>query len=88
MSVQALSWVLNKSKSSLGSRLVMLSIANHADADGMNSWPSITVIARESRVSQRQAQRCINSLEKLGELEIERGAGYKGSHRFRIVGMG
>lgn len=85
MSVQAMSWVLNESKATLGSRLVLLSIANHADAKGMNSWPKIKVIAEESRLSERQAQRCIRQLEKLGELEAKRGAGFEGSHRFRIV---
>lgn len=88
MSVQALSWVLNESKATLGSRLVLLSIANHADAKGFNSWPSIPVIAQEARVSQRQAQRCIKQLEVSGELEVERGGGYSGSHRFRLLGMG
>jgi hypothetical protein len=87
MSVQALSWVLNESKATLGSRLVLLSIANHADAKGLNSWPSVSVIAKEAHLSYRQAQRCINSLEKLGELEVERGGGFNGSHRFRLVGM-
>lgn len=88
MSVQALSWVLNESESTLGSRLVLLSIANHADAKGMNSWPNVATIAQEARVSERQTQRCIKQLEKLGELAVEKGAGYNGSHRFRLLGMG
>ena len=88
MSVQAMSWVLNESKSTLGSRLVLLSIANHADAKGMNSWPNIPTIAGESLMSERQAQRCIKQLEKSGELVVERGAGYNGSHRFRLPLMG
>lgn len=83
-----MSWVLNESMATLGSRLVLLSIANHADAKGMNSWPKIKVLAEESRLSERQAQRCIRQLEKLGEIEVQRGAGYEGSHRFRLVHMG
>lgn len=87
MSVQALSWVLNESKATLGSRLVLLSIANHADAKGMNSWPAVPVIAEEARISERQVQNCLRNLERLGELKIIRGEGYKGSHRFEVVKM-
>lgn len=83
-----MSWVLNESEATLGSRLVLLSIANHADAKGMNSWPAIPTIAQEARVSERQAQRCIKTLEDLGELKVERGGGYAGSHRFVLIGMG
>lgn len=87
MSVQAMSWVLNESSSTLGSRLVLLSIANHADAKGMNSWPSIPTIACESHVSERQVQRCLRELERIGELQIDRGEGYKGSHRYQLIRM-
>ena len=83
-----MAWVLNKSKATLGSRLVLLSIANHADATGMNSWPSIPIIAKESKLSERQAQNCIKNLERIGELNIERGEGYKGSHRYTLVKLG
>ena len=87
MSVQALSWVLNKSKSTLGSRLVLLSIANFADENGMNSWPKVPVIAQQARVSERQVQNCFKNLERLGELVIKRGEGYNGSHRFELPKM-
>ena len=87
MSIQAMSWVLNESKSTLGSRLVLLSIANHADDKGMNAWPSIPVIARQARLTERQAQNCIKKLERSGELQIARGEGYRGSHRYTMPRM-
>lgn len=70
MSVQALSWVLEFSEAHRGDRLVLLSIANHADAQGGNAWPSIAVIGREARLSGRQVQRALPRLVRLGELEI------------------
>jgi hypothetical protein len=87
VSVQALSWVLNESRATLGSRLVLLSIANYADEKGMNSWPKVPVIAKQARISERQVQNCFKTLECLGELVIKRGEGYNGSHRFELPKM-
>lgn len=88
MSVQALSWVLDKSKSRLAARLVLLSIANHADQDGNNAWPKIPTIAREAHVSERQAQRAILDLCVLGELLVclKGGPGQANIYRIRMGG--
>lgn len=91
MSIQAISWVLEESEAKLGARLVLLSIANHADRVGGNAFPSVETIAIEAGMSTRQVQRALPILEKIGELEIDRGGG-EGSgrgktHRYRIVGM-
>jgi hypothetical protein len=88
MSVQALSWVLDKSKSRLAARLVLLSIANHADQDGANTWPSLPTIAREAHVSVRQAQRAILDLCCIGELLVclQGGPGKSNVYRIRMGG--
>jgi hypothetical protein len=70
MSVQAMSWVLDHSDAELGSRLVLLSIANHCDADGRNAWPSQARIAAEAHVSERTVRRCVENLVDLGELTV------------------
>ena len=82
MSVQAMAWVLEKSESRLAARLVLLAIANHADSGGLNAWPSIRLIAAEARVTDRQAQRVIRELDKMGELIILAGQGPKGTNAY------
>ena len=72
MSVQAISWVLEHSKARLGARLVLLSIANHANGEGENAWPSVSRIADEAGMSPRQVKNLLPELERLGELEIAR----------------
>jgi hypothetical protein len=80
MSWQAISWVLNHSEARLGGRLVMLSIAEHADENGENSWPSMSTIARETLLSVRQVERLIPRLEGTPELEVD--------HRAKVVAGG
>lgn len=65
-----MSWVFDQSRASLGARLVLQSIANHADKRGGNAYPSIETIAEESHLSTRQVMRCIAQLEELGELAV------------------
>lgn len=84
MSVQALSWVLDHSKSRLAARLVLLSIANHANEVGDNAWPSVSRIAREAHVTDRQVQRALVGLVGLGELLIIHGAGPGGAHVYQV----
>lgn len=80
-----MAWVLESSKSRLASRLVLLSIANHADATGYNAWPSIPTIAREAHVSVRQAQRALLDLAKRGEVVVLLQAGPNRSNIYRVV---
>lgn len=68
-------WVLDHSDAELASRLVLLAIANHADAHGRNAWPSQATIAAEAHVSERTVRRCIDALVDLGELEVKQYAG-------------
>ena len=85
MSWQAVSWVLDYSKSRLAARLVLLSIANHANRDGENAWPSIPTIAHEAHISERQAQRALVELAAIGELVIYLQAGPGKRNVYRVV---
>jgi hypothetical protein len=72
VSVQAMSWVLDYSPAQRGDRLVLISLANHADRDGANAFPTVPTIARESgALSERSVQYALISLEQ----------GYEGSGR-------
>lgn len=63
MSVHVLSWVLKHSEETLGRRLVLIVLADHAKEDGTCAWPSVETIANESRLSERQVQYALRGLE-------------------------
>lgn len=75
MSIQAVAWVLANSEATLADRLVFIAIANHADARGYNSYPSVDHIASEARVGVSTVSRSIANLERLGELAVVRRPG-------------
>jgi hypothetical protein len=82
MSIQAVAWVLDFSKATYGSRLVLLSIANHCDKYGTNAWPKIETIAEESLLSVREVAYAINDLVRIRELKVEKGKGKIGRNLY------
>lgn len=74
-----MSWVLRESDATLGDRLVLLVLADHAKEDGTSAWPSVETIAHQSRLTRRQAQRCLRNLEESGEI-VETGKSRQGTH--------
>jgi hypothetical protein len=68
VSIQAIAWVLEHSESELADRLVLLAVANHADAQGRNAWPSAEQIAKEARVHRATVFRSLTRLVEMGEL--------------------
>lgn len=87
LSIQAQTWVFEFSRSRLASRLVLLSIANHADREGRNAFPSVSTIAFEARVSERQVHRCLQDLTTIGELKVEIAASRYGTNLYTMIGM-
>ena len=73
MSIQALSHVLEHSRSTGGARCVLIALANH-DGDG-GCWPTVERIAWEANLSPRAVQRHLKTLEVLGEIRILRNRG-------------
>lgn len=67
MSIQAVAWVLEHSTTKGLDRLVLISLANHANEDG-ECWPSIERIAAEANTKPVQARRVIGSLEAEGHI--------------------
>lgn len=88
MSVQALTWVLDHSKAKLADRLVLLSIANHANATGGDAFPSQATIAKEAGITARQVTRCTARLRDLGELDWVKGGSQYGTNLYEMVAMG
>lgn len=81
MSVRVMSWVWDHSQAGGTDRLVLLAIADSADHDGTNAWPSVATIARKCQVSERTVQRSIRALVDLGELRVQAQAGGTGKMR-------
>lgn len=75
VSTKATTWVWEHSEAEDTDRLVLLAIADAADADGNNAWPALDKIAKFVRKSERTVRRSIRSLEELGELAVEIKAG-------------
>jgi hypothetical protein len=87
LSIQAINWVLEHSQSRLGARHVLLSIANHAKADGTGAWPSVATIAHESNLCEREVQYALRELEGIGELKTRRGVGRSSTSLYSLPKM-
>lgn len=84
MSVHAMSWVWEHSRSKGTVRLVLLALADHAGSDGGDAYPSVRRVALRCGMSPRAVQSAIKKLRSLGELEVELQAGPRGANRYRI----
>ena len=68
MSVKATALVWDCGQFKGNRLLVLLALADHADHDGGNIFPSIDTVARKSRCSPRQVKRIIADLRDTGAL--------------------
>lgn len=71
MSVQAISWALSIKGITPPEKLILLAVANYADADGL-CWPSQATLARDTCLSTRTIVRLFSALEKRGFMSRER----------------
>lgn len=68
MSVHVSSFVWKHSETRLGDRLVLLCLADKADENGRNVFPSVRTIARETRLSERAVQLALKNLRDSGRI--------------------
>ncbi len=80
-----MTWVWDKSPTAGNERLVLLAIADTADDDGRNAWPSMSTLARKTRLDIRTVQRVIRRLEGSGQLVVEVAAGRAGTNVYTVV---
>lgn len=78
MSNQAINFAFSLNLS-LGEKIVMLTIADAANAQGI-CWPSIRIISAKSSLEERSVQRILRRLEKMGYIEIKARRGGDGGH--------
>jgi hypothetical protein len=71
--------------SSDGELLILVALAAHADRDGV-SYPGIDLMAASSRRSRRGVYLILDSLKRLGAIEVvRRGGGRATSTRYQLV---
>ena len=80
MSWQATNWVIEHSRHKGSALLVMMCIANCANEDGSDAFPSGDRLARDTRLTRRQVLRIIDKLEQSGEIAVRRSAGRLPNH--------
>lgn len=84
MSLPVFVWVLDNSEATLGGRLVLLVLAEHAHDDGRESYPALDTIARRSRLSRKGARDALKRLEREGHIERD-GQGDAGQVKWRVI---
>jgi len=93
VSVKAISAVWDYSAASGNALLLLLAIADSADHDGTNAWPSQGTLATKTRLSRRTVQRKIGDLVTLGELAVVPGPSHirwdrrPNGYEIRLPGM-
>ena len=88
MSIRYVATVLDKlSDLSASDTLVLVALADYANDDTRQCWPSIATIARRARFTERGVQKRLRSLEKRGLIEIATGGhqyGVNTSNQYRL----
>lgn len=72
MSVKAVARVWERSAAKGSELLVLLAIADYAQDDGRNAWPSQLQLATKSRMTERGVRLVLRRLVAMRELAIER----------------
>ena len=84
MSIQAVAWALDHSQSRGVDRLVLIALANHANGETGQCWPSQRTIAREAGVATGTVSEALKRLTEIGEVEIVAPGDQRRSTRYRL----
>jgi hypothetical protein len=68
MSIKVMSWVFENSEATLGSRLVLLALADYAHDDGSKAFPSVETLMKHTRMGRRGVQEALRKLEREGHV--------------------
>lgn len=86
MSIPVLNWAWGQPGLDPSSKLVLLSLADHANDDG-ESWPSLERLSERTGRDRRTVQRAVAALEARGLVEREPAKGVR-STRYRLLVQG
>lgn len=87
MAINVLSWAFQQQLPSPTAKLVLIALADHANAEG-ECWPSMGRIAQIAGISDRQVSRHIQVLVDRGlveKVDRRRRNGYLGSWNYRVL---
>lgn len=84
MSALVTGWVLKHSEATRATRLVLLVLADHADSDGRQAWPSVATIAQEARCSESTVHTVLRRLEEVGAV-VREGTSRHLTVSYRVV---
>lgn len=84
MSIAWSTRVWNETQHSGTDMLMLLAIADYADANG-EAFPAVKTLAKRCRMQVRNAQVILANLRASGELEVRVCAGPKGANVYRLV---
>lgn len=86
MAIKIINDVFDNSEMRGNDRLVMLAIADNADEEKRQAWPSVANIAHKTRIPIRTVWRCIKRCVASGELAIIRsGSKDGGSNLYEVL---
>src|SRR5437773_1343428 len=71
MSIQAVAWALEQDIRKPLAKLILVSLADHADHVTGRCYPPIKLIAHEASCSDRSVQRYLPHLEEQGFIRVE-----------------
>lgn len=74
MSVKVMNWVWEESQAKGNDRLVLLAIADCADDNGMNAFPSKQKLADKTLLDVSTIRRVVKRLEEAGYLSVDRSS--------------
>lgn len=91
MSLKATSFVWENSKLSGGNLVMLLALADCHNAESGKCFGSLNFLAKKSRMSKRNAQRCLNDLQESGEIRLVMLGGHvEGrnlANEYEIIGL-
>ncbi|WP_461119562.1 helix-turn-helix domain-containing protein [Saccharothrix stipae] len=79
-----MTWVWEHAEVAGTDLLLLLAIADAADDQGRNAWPSVADLARKTRLDERTVQRRLKRLHGRGDIAIEPGGGRR-RNRYAIL---
>ena len=84
MSIKVMEWVWTNSLAKGSALLLLLAIADHANADGTGAWPSLESLSNKTRLSERSVRYILRDLEGLGCITTEPQQGPHGTNAYTV----
>lgn len=81
MSVRCITWAWSvQTVDSSASKLVLLALADHANDENFECWPSLNHLANKCSVDRTTVARCLKRLELAGLIERKTGTANRSTH--------